>query len=91
MQVLGSDKTGTLTLNRLTLDASEVQAFGGLSPADVLLHAAMSARWSNNDAIDKAVTASVEGGQQVGLAAMLLHDSLRDRLHAGLTVEATSV
>ena len=65
LRVLGSDKTGTLTLNRLTLDLEEIQPWGALSPEDVLLHAALSARWSNNDAIDKAVTASVKGGQEV--------------------------
>ena len=65
MQVLASDKTGTLTLNQLSLDKGEIAAAAGLSNEDVLLYAALSARWTNNDAIDKAVTAALEGGQEV--------------------------
>jgi H+-transporting ATPase len=64
MEVLASDKTGTLTLNRLTLDKKDILAWGGYSQEQVLLLAALSAKWSNNDAIDRAVTAAVEGGQE---------------------------
>ena len=65
MQVLASDKTGTLTLNQLILDKEEIAAAEGMSHEDVLLYAALSARWTNNDAIDKAVTAAVDGGEEV--------------------------
>ena len=73
MQVLASDKTGTLTLNQLILDKEEVAAAKGLSHNDVLLYAALSARWTNNDAIDKAVTAAVEGGEEVTLTETVQH------------------
>ena len=71
MQVLASDKTGTLTLNQLILDKDEIAAAADLSHDDVLLYAALSARWTNNDAIDKAVTAALEGGEQVRLGTTM--------------------
>ena len=71
MQVLASDKTGTLTLNQLILDKDEIAAAADLSHNDVLLYAALSARWTNNDAIDKAVTAALEGGEQVRLGTAI--------------------
>ena len=41
---------------RLSLDKNDIQAWGSNSQEDVLLHACLSAAWSNNDAIDAAVT-----------------------------------
>lgn len=68
MEVLASDKTGTLTLNRLQLDKDEIVSHGGCGKDDVLLMASLSAKWSNNDAIDKAVTGAMGGNDQVGAA-----------------------
>ncbi|KAK9806555.1 hypothetical protein WJX73_000387 [Symbiochloris irregularis] len=65
MEILASDKTGTLTLNRLQLDKQEIVASKGHSAEDVLLMASLSAKWSNNDAIDKAVTGAMGGDQKV--------------------------
>ena len=65
MEILASDKTGTLTLNRLQLDKEEIVAAKGYSAEDVLLLASLSAKWSNNDAIDKAVTGAMGGNEMV--------------------------
>ena len=44
---------------RLTLDKGDIEAGKGFSQEDVLLMAALSARWENNDAIDRAITDAV--------------------------------
>mmetsp|Transcript_8326 Transcript_8326/g.24910 ORF Transcript_8326/g.24910 Transcript_8326/m.24910 type:complete len:686 (+) Transcript_8326:251-2308(+) len=64
VEVLASDKTGTLTLNKLSLDHEDIEAAGGRTFKDVLIAASLSAKWSNADAIDTAVTASVPGGEE---------------------------
>ena len=53
VDVLCSDKTGTLTLNQLTVDA-EIP-FGSAKPADVLTAAALATQTSSEDPIDLAV------------------------------------
>jgi H+-transporting ATPase len=53
VDVLCSDKTGTLTLNELTVD-SEIP-FGNFKPADVLNGAALATQTSSEDPIDLAV------------------------------------
>ncbi|KAK4741474.1 hypothetical protein SAY87_025062 [Trapa incisa] len=56
MDVLCSDKTGTLTLNRLTVDRSLVEVFGKDMDRDmVVLLAARASRLENQDAIDAAI------------------------------------
>eukprot|EP00898_Chlorokybus_atmophyticus_P001625 jgi/Chlat1/2463/Chrsp171S02344 len=65
MEILCSDKTGTLTKNELELDVNEVLAWGEYTNTDVLKYAALSARWENNDAIDKAIVSSVDNDQSV--------------------------
>nr|AQM50087.1 P-type ATPase HA2 [Dunaliella maritima] len=59
MEVLASDKTGTLTLNQLSLDKEDILNWGTHTKDDVLLYSCLSAKWENNDAIDKAVTNSL--------------------------------
>lgn len=55
-----------LRLFRLTLDPQEVLAWGDHSAHDVLVHAALSAKWENNDAIDRAVTGALgQSGREV--------------------------
>jgi H+-transporting ATPase len=46
MEVLCSDKTGTLTLNRLSLDPADILPWGGATPEHVLLMASLSANWT---------------------------------------------
>ena len=49
MDMLCSDKTGTLTLNRMTLQ--ERVPFGSTSPKDLLLHAMLGTRWEEQATI----------------------------------------
>ncbi|XP_027348812.1 ATPase 10, plasma membrane-type isoform X1 [Abrus precatorius] len=56
MDVLCSDKTGTLTLNRLTVDRNLIEVFNKNMDKDmVVLLAARAARLENQDAIDSAI------------------------------------
>jgi H+-transporting ATPase len=57
MDVLCSDKTGTLTENRLTL--GEPAAFGAADPRELVLTAALASKEENGDAIDLAVLAAL--------------------------------
>ena len=53
VDVLCSDKTGTLTLNQLTVDAAI--PFGATKPDDVMTAAALATQTSSDDPIDLAV------------------------------------
>ena len=53
MDILCSDKTGTLTLNKLSVDANTVFPMSGHSVEDVLKFAALSAQRDSDEAIDK--------------------------------------
>ncbi|KAA8525073.1 hypothetical protein F0562_007063 [Nyssa sinensis] len=56
MDVLCSDKTGTLTLNKLTVDRGLVEVFTkGIEREHVILLAARASRTENQDAIDAAI------------------------------------
>lgn len=56
MDVLCSDKTGTLTLNKLTVDKSMIEVFSkGVDKDMVVLMAARASRLENQDAIDTAI------------------------------------
>ncbi|GMY34912.1 ATPase 10, plasma membrane-type-like [Fagus crenata] len=56
MDVLCSDKTGTLTLNRLTVDRNLVEVFNNEMDKDtIVLLAARASRMENQDAIDAAI------------------------------------
>uniref|UniRef100_A0ACD5TSA9 Uncharacterized protein n=1 Tax=Avena sativa TaxID=4498 RepID=A0ACD5TSA9_AVESA len=58
MDVLCSDKTGTLTLNKLTVDNNIIEVFTrGYEKTDVMLMAARASRLENQDAIDFAIVA----------------------------------
>lgn len=56
MDVLCSDKTGTLTLNRLTVDRNLIEVFNPDMDKDfIVLLAARASRMENQDAIDAAI------------------------------------
>ncbi|RDX63271.1 Plasma membrane ATPase, partial [Mucuna pruriens] len=56
MDVLCSDKTGTLTLNKLTVDKSLIEVFGKDADKDtVILLGARASRVENQDAIDACI------------------------------------
>ncbi|XP_024996084.1 plasma membrane ATPase 1-like [Cynara cardunculus var. scolymus] len=56
MDVLCSDKTGTLTLNKLTVDKNMIEVFAkGVDKDLVVLMAARASRLENQDAIDAAI------------------------------------
>ncbi|XVF35747.1 hypothetical protein REPUB_Repub18cG0172900 [Reevesia pubescens] len=56
MDVLCSDKTGTLTLNKLTVDRNLIEVFAkGVEREHVILYAARASRTENQDAIDAAI------------------------------------
>ncbi|KAK3440089.1 hypothetical protein EUGRSUZ_B00400 [Eucalyptus grandis] len=56
MDVLCSDKTGTLTLNKLTVDQNLIEVFAkGVDKETVVLMAARASRLENQDAIDAAI------------------------------------
>lgn len=61
MDVLCSDKTGTLTENRLTLGAPF--SVGGVTPDEIVLCGALAARREDEDTIDLAVIGGVKDGQ----------------------------
>ncbi|KAJ0437894.1 putative P-type H(+)-exporting transporter [Helianthus annuus] len=56
MDVLCSDKTGTLTLNKLTVDKNLIEVFAsGVDKDTVVLMAARASRLENQDAIDACI------------------------------------
>ena len=61
VDVLCSDKTGTLTQNKLTL--GHPFTAGKITPAQVILSAALASRADDDDTIDLAVLAGLDGDQ----------------------------
>ncbi len=63
MDILCSDKTGTLTQNRLTL--GEIKVFQAENEQEVRFHAALASREEDKDAIDEAILESVTNKEQL--------------------------
>lgn len=57
--ILCSDKTGTLTTNKLTIDKENVKTYGPFSVDEVVLLAAYASRTENQDAIDGCVVGTL--------------------------------
>jgi H+-transporting ATPase len=57
--ILCSDKTGTLTTNKLTIDRTTIRTYGPFSLEDVIKLSAYASRTENQDAIDTCIVGSV--------------------------------
>ncbi|KAH8918106.1 plasma-membrane proton-e [Atractiella rhizophila] len=57
--ILCSDKTGTLTTNKLTIDRSTIKPYNGHSADEVILYAAYASRTENQDAIDMSTISAL--------------------------------
>ena len=69
MDVLCSDKTGTLTLNKLTVDKSLIEVFSKDVDKDhLMLLAAQASRVENQDAIDACIVGMLSDPKQVASA-----------------------
>ena len=66
MDVLCSDKTGTLTLNKLSVDRNLIEVFAkGVEKEYVILLAARASRTENQDAIDAAIVGMLADPKEV--------------------------
>ena len=57
--ILCSDKTGTLTTNKLTIDRDTIRTYGPFSAEDVVLLAVYASHTKNQDAIDTCVVGAI--------------------------------
>ncbi|KAF9533704.1 plasma membrane H+-transporting ATPase, partial [Crepidotus variabilis] len=57
--ILCSDKTGTLTTNKLTIDRSTIKTYGPFLADDVILLAAYASHAENQDTIDTSVVGAL--------------------------------
>ncbi|KDR79785.1 hypothetical protein GALMADRAFT_277203 [Galerina marginata CBS 339.88] len=58
--ILCSDKTGTLTTNKLTIDRDTIRTYSHFSPQEVIILAAYASRTENQDAIDMATVQALD-------------------------------
>lgn len=73
MDVLCSDKTGTLTLNKLTVDKNLVEVFTkGVDKEMVCLMSARASRVENQDAIDAAIVGMLADPKEVRISFTFL-------------------
>ncbi|KAG2399096.1 ATPase 11 [Vigna angularis] len=74
MDVLCSDKTGTLTLNKLTVDKNLIEVFAkGVDVDTVVLMAAQASRLENQDAIDTAIVGMLADPKEARLGIREVH------------------
>ena len=78
VDVLCSDKTGTLTQNKLTL--GEPFSLKGIAAEQVILSAALASRADNKDSIDLAVLAGLKDDQALN-ACQIVHFQPFDPVH----------
>ncbi|XP_004507873.1 plasma membrane ATPase 4-like [Cicer arietinum] len=74
MDVLCSDKTGTLTLNKLTVDKNLIEVFEkGVDKEHVMLLAARASRTENQDAIDAAIVGTLADPKEARAGVTEIH------------------
>ncbi|CAI5712172.1 unnamed protein product [Peronospora farinosa] len=73
MEVLCSDKTGTLTLNQLSVDMDNLIPYNNFTGDDILKYGALSARTENNEAIDVVCHNTYPGHATMWNEYTLLH------------------
>ncbi|KAL3513220.1 hypothetical protein ACH5RR_025937 [Cinchona calisaya] len=74
MDVLCSDKTGTLTLNKLTVDKNLIEVFAkGVDADTVVLMAARASRTENQDAIDAAIVGMLADPKEARAGIQEIH------------------
>ncbi|XXG43028.1 hypothetical protein AAC387_Pa01g3158 [Persea americana] len=74
MDVLCSDKTGTLTLNKLTVDKNMIEVFAQDVDKDtVVLMAARASRLENQDAIDTAIVSMLSDPKEARAGIREVH------------------
>lgn len=73
MEVLCSDKTGTLTLNQLSVDLDNLIPYNNFTGADILKFGALAARIENNEAIDVVCFNTYPGKDTIKDEYTLLH------------------
>jgi H+-transporting ATPase len=71
MDVLCSDKTGTITKNELTV--AEVSPLGGFSDGDIIKYAALASRSEDKDPIDDAILEKAGPGTAAGFKIASFH------------------
>ncbi|RWR84337.1 plasma membrane ATPase 4 [Cinnamomum micranthum f. kanehirae] len=74
MDVLCSDKTGTLTLNKLSVDRNLIEVFAkGVDKEHVILLAARASRTENQDAIDAAIVGMLADPKEARAGVREMH------------------
>ncbi|XP_008798791.2 plasma membrane ATPase 1 [Phoenix dactylifera] len=74
MDVLCSDKTGTLTLNKLTVDKNMIEVITkGVDMDQVVLMAARASRLENQDAIDSAIVSMLSDPREARAGIREVH------------------
>ncbi|EQC33461.1 hypothetical protein SDRG_08972 [Saprolegnia diclina VS20] len=93
MEILCSDKTGTLTLNKLSVDMDNLIPYNDYAADDILKYGALAARIENNEAIDVVCFNTYPGHNTLWQQYTLLHytpfDPITKRTIAKIKENAT--
>lgn len=73
MEILCSDKTGTLTLNQLTVDMDNLIPYNNFSAHQIMYDGALAARIENNEPIDVCIHNSCPEKDELWVKHTLLH------------------